>query len=97
MYDVDFGCAQAYFISVRLRVADNFSIVDFPRSVSIRMMDTSALFRREIFQQNNDMLIRCSFTLREPYFTKENYSPLKVFFDKVYSIINDVVLVKKID
>jgi hypothetical protein len=97
LYDVDFGCAQEYFISVRLRVADNFSIEDFPRGMSIRMTDTSALFRREIFQQNNDILIRSTFTLKNPYFARENYAALKAFFDKVYGIISEVILVKRIN
>jgi hypothetical protein len=95
LYDVDFGCAQSYQMSVYLQVPDNFSIEDFPKGISIRMQDSSILFRRETFQQNHELLIRTKFTVANPEFTRENYFALKSFFDKVYGIINDLILFKK--
>jgi len=96
-YDIDFGCTQSHFISMHLKVADNFSLEGFPKAMSIRMPDSSILFRREIFQQNNELLIRTVFTLHNSYFYKENYGAIKSFFDRVYAIINDLVLLKKND
>ena len=95
LYDVDFGCTQSYFMSLNLKVADNFSIEGLPKGISIRMQDSSILFRREIFQGNNELLIRNTFTINNSYFDKDNYSAVKSFFDKVYALINDQVLLKK--
>jgi hypothetical protein len=78
-----------------LKVADNFSIEGLPKGICIRMPDSSILFRRDIFQGNNQLLIRNTFTINNSYFDKENYSAVKSFFDKVYALINDQVLLKK--
>jgi hypothetical protein len=82
-------------MSINLKVADNFSIEGIPRGVSIRMQDSSILFRREIFQGNNELLIRNTFTINNSYFDKDNYLAVKSFFEKVYALINDQVLLKK--
>lgn len=95
LYDIDFGCRQSYFISIHLKTSDNFLIEDFPKRTSIRMEDSSILFRRDVFAENNEILIRATFTVNDSYFSKENYSALKVFFDKVYALINEEILLKK--
>jgi len=97
LYDIDFGCRQSYFMSIHLKTPDNFLIEDFPKRTSIRMQDSSILFRRDVFQENNEILIRATFTLNDSYFVKENYSAVKSFFDKVYALINEEILLKKKD
>jgi hypothetical protein len=95
--DIDFGCTQAYYMSIHLKTAENFAIEDFPKKVSIRMQDSSILFRREVFQEGHEILIRITFMLNAYYFTKENYRGVKSFFDKVYALINEEILLRKKD
>ncbi|HLY68759.1 MAG TPA: DUF3857 domain-containing protein [Puia sp.] len=95
--DIDFGCRQSYFMSIHLKTPDNFLIEDFPKRTAIRMQDSSIMFRREVFQENNEILIRATFTLNDSYFTKENYAAVKMFFDKIYALINEEILLKKKD
>ena len=94
--DIDFGCNQSYDILMRIKVPNNFSIEDLPKDVSIQKEDSSALFERSISKQSNNLLlIHDSFILKNAIFPKEDYPALKSFFDKVYTLINEEILLKK--
>jgi hypothetical protein len=93
--DIDLGSSQTYSMTIHLTVANNFSIESIPNAVSIRMADTSMAFKREVFQQENQLLIRTNFTINNYYFGKESYLGIKSFFEKVYALINEEILLKK--
>ena len=93
--DIDLGSSQSYFMTLHITVANNFSIESIPNSIFIRMTDTSMAFKREIFQQDNQLLIRTNFTINNSYFGKESYPGVKSFFEKVYALINEEILLKK--
>jgi hypothetical protein len=95
MHDIDFDCAKSYYMSFHLFIANNFSIEDLPKNISIRLPDSTIIFRREVFMGNNEILIRLNFKLNEFYFPKEDYRAIKTFFDKVYALINEEILFKK--
>lgn len=97
MYDIDFGCAQTYSTSMNVGVAANFTIDEVPKSISIRMSDSSILFKREIFSSGSQIVIRNSFTVNRSRFDKDEYSGVKSFFDKVYALINEQIILKKKD
>jgi Domain of Unknown Function with PDB structure (DUF3857) len=95
MHDIDFDCSKSYSMAMHLFVADNFSIEDLPKMTSIRLPDSAIFFRREVFMENNEILIRIKFVLNEFYFPKEDYRAIKIFFDKVYALVNEEILFKK--
>lgn len=53
------------------------------------------MFKREILSSGNQVLIRNTFTINRPLFDRGEYGGLKSFFDKVYGLINEEILLKK--
>jgi len=93
--DIDFGGSQEYSTSITIYIPPIFSIEDIPKSIFIHMEDSAVMFKREIVSGNNQLLIRNSFTINRPDFDKEEYSGLKTFFDKIYGLINEQIILKK--
>jgi hypothetical protein len=95
--DIDFGCNQSYDVRIRIKMPNNFSIEDLPKDISIQKEDSNVLFERTINKQSNSLVIHDSFILKSAIFPKDDYSSLKSFFDKVYVLINEEILLKKKD
>lgn len=93
--DIDFGCNQSYTTSIRLNISPVFNVEEIPNSVLIRTEDSSILFRRQFFSSGNQLLVRNTFTINRTVFDKDEYKGVKSFFDKVYILLQDQVLLKK--
>ena len=93
--DIDFGCNQSYTTSIRLNISPVFNVEEIPKSVLIRTEDSSILFRQQFFSAGNQLLVRNTFTINRAVFDKEEYTGVKSFFDKVYTLLQDQVLLKK--
>jgi hypothetical protein len=48
-----------------------------------------------IYSAGNQLLIRNTFTVNRALFVKEEYKGLKSFFEKVYALINEQVVLKR--
>ena len=93
--DIDFGCMQHFLTYIIIDIPDNFSVEEIPRSVLLRTSDTSISFRKDVSFENNQVGIRYNFELNNPLFTKDNYPGVKAFFDKIYGIIGEQILLKR--
>ena len=78
-------------------VPDNFTIDEVPKSRAIRMEDSSIFFSREVFVSGNQIMVRNTFNINRALFSKDEYGGIKSFFDKIYALINEQVIVKKKD
>jgi len=94
-YDIDFGCMQRFLTYMKINIPENFSIEEIPKSTLLRTADTSIAFRKDVSYANRQLDIRYYFELNSPLFTKENYAGVKDFFDKIYALINEQILLKK--
>lgn len=93
--DIDFGCNQSYSTSLRLNISPVFTVEEIPNSILIRTEDSSILFRRQFFSSGNLLLVRNTFTINRAVFDKEEYGGIRSFFEKVYALLQDQVLLKK--
>lgn len=93
--DVDFGASQGYETTMRFTLPAAFSVEEIPKTILLTLPDSSIMFSRQISVSNNQLLISNSFTIKKPSFGKDEYSGLKTFFDKVYGLINEQVVLKK--
>jgi hypothetical protein len=93
--DIDFGCLQHFLTYIIIDIPDNFSVEEIPKNVLLRTSDTSMSFRKDVSFENNQVGIRYNFELNNPLFTKDNYPGVKAFFDKIYGIIGEQILLKK--
>jgi len=94
-YDIDFVCSQSYKTSVRLLIPAGFTIDEVPKPGVIRTADSSMMFKKEYYYNENSIVIRTAFDLSRAEFSKEEYNAVHNFFDKVYAIISEQIVLKK--
>jgi hypothetical protein len=70
-------------------------VEDMPKSAFICMPDSAFMFRREIISSGNQLAISNSFTTKRAAFDKEEYRSVKSFFEKVYALMNEQVVLRK--
>lgn len=93
--DIDFGCNQYYANSIYINIPKNFSVEEVPKSIVIRTEDSAIIYNRQFYVTENAVVIRSSFELNYAQFGKENYPALKTFFEKVYALANQQIVLKK--
>ncbi|MEP7320220.1 MAG: DUF3857 domain-containing protein, partial [Panacibacter sp.] len=93
--DIDFGCNQYYSTNMHIMIPENFTVEEVPASKTIRMSDSSIIFKRAIFSTSDAVVIRNTFELNYYMFEKEGYPALKEFFKKIYALINEQIVLKR--
>ncbi|HRH49633.1 MAG TPA: DUF3857 domain-containing protein [Panacibacter sp.] len=93
--DIDFGCNQYYATNMHILVPSNFTVEEVPASKTIRMSDSSIVFKRSIFSTFDGIVIRNTFELNYYMFAKEEYPAVKEFFKKIYALINEQIVLKR--
>lgn len=93
--DVDFGSNQDFTTVLYLQLPKGFTVEHLPKSSLLRTVDSSMMFR-VIYDKSEDILmIKNVFELHRAVFDKEEYPGVKEFFDKVYGMIGQQVVIKK--
>ncbi|NNV56076.1 DUF3857 domain-containing protein [Limnovirga soli] len=93
--DIDFGSNQHFSNYLHFSMPDNFVLDELPRNKILRMADSSIVFTREIFKGNNELVVRNNFDLNNAIFAKEDYMAIKDFFEKIYSLFNEPLVLRK--
>lgn len=93
--DIDFGCKQKFITYILIKIPDNFIVEDYPKSTGIRTPDTSVYFRKDINIQDKQVAVRYNFELNNSLFAKESYPGIKEFFEKIYALMNQQIVLRK--
>jgi hypothetical protein len=93
--DVDFGCNQSMSTELRIKLPENFSVESLPGSTTLYKNDSSICFERKLSVEDRCLVISNSLTIKNTIYIKEDYGALKLFFDKLYVLTNEQVLLKK--
>jgi hypothetical protein len=93
--DIDMGSNQSYTMYLHLKISDEFDIDELPKNILVRSIDSSMLFKREIFREGNTIVFRNSFDIQRPIYSKEEYFGIKEYFKRIYEVINDRIVLKK--
>jgi signal peptidase I len=80
---------------LHLKISDEFDIDELPKNILVRSIDSSMLFKREIFREGNTIVFRNSFDIQRPIYSKEEYFGIKEYFKRIYEVINDRIVLKK--
>jgi Domain of Unknown Function with PDB structure (DUF3857) len=93
--DIDFGSSQSYFTEIRIKLPLNVSVEGLPKDIALFKNDSAMSFVRKIVIENNYLLIKNHFEIKRALFIKEDYSDVKLFFDKFYATLNDQIILKR--
>ncbi len=93
--DIDFGTGQSYSTKLVVSVPDNFAVEELPKPVFVHTADSGIVFKREIISTAGQVIVNNSININRASFTKEEYKTVKSFFDKIYALINEQVVLKR--
>lgn len=95
--DIDFGSNQHYFITLNLTIPENMEFESVPKNVLLINSDSTLFLQRNSAFENKSAMFRLIFEIRLPLFPKEEYPDIKEFYKKAFILMNDQIILRKVD
>ncbi len=92
---IDFSSMQYLKTSVLITLPDSYEIDHLPQNVRLRMSDSSILFERRIYQEQKKILFVNTMEVLYPLFSKEDYPGIKDFFNRLYAMVTEQIVLKR--
>ncbi len=93
--DIDLGCNQELVMKLNIEIPESFSIDHIPSNIQVRAPDTSFLYKRIVSTDSLRVFYYQQFEIKYPLFSKEQYAGVKEFFDRVYALMAEEIVLKK--
>jgi len=92
--DVDFGTTKTLLIAFNLEMPENFAIEQLPKNITFVKSDSTISLRRisDVNGSTVRSMIRVEY--KESQFPKEEYPYLKSYFDKMYELLNEPIIIQ---
>lgn len=94
--DVFYGANQNYEIVGNYFIPDGYRFDAVPRNETMIMPDSSIVFTRNYSVQSDLISVRISLSFRKPVFSIGEYDSLKEFYKKLFAMLNEQVVIKKL-
>jgi hypothetical protein len=95
--DIDFGCNQELTLSLNLDIPSNYQVDHLPKNIIVRAPDSSFFFRRRFSTDSSQIFLSQTFEIKRSVFDKEDYPAIKEFFDRVFALMAEEIILKKKD
>ena len=93
--DIDFGCNQQYNLILRLEIPPGFTVDFLPKNITVRAPDSSFFFRRSFSSDSDYVFFSQTFEIKQPVFFKEDYPAIQEFFNRVYHLMSEEIVLKR--
>jgi hypothetical protein len=95
--EIDFSCNQKYTQITKIILPPDMSVETAPKSIVIRMQDSSIVYTRKIYQRARYFWIENELMINRPAFSVEEYPGLRNFFKQVYKLLEEEIVLSKND
>ncbi len=93
--DIDFIYTRQYNLKAHFTIAPNFDFEELPKNIKMIMPDTGIIFERTIFREDNSISISYSYKILKSYYYNSEYEDLQVFYKKLYSMLEEPIVLKR--
>lgn len=93
--DIDFGCNQKQTLTLQLQIPTSFEIDHLPKNIIVRAPDSSFFFKRNISADSGHIYFYQTFEIMVPIFYKEEYPGVQEFFNRVYQLMSEEIVLKR--
>jgi hypothetical protein len=93
--DVFFGTNQVYQIVSSVKIPDGYTFDELPKNTKMTLEDNSLSITRMLLAQGNMLSARITLEFKRPYYTPQEYADLKEFYKKMYSLLDEQIVIKK--
>jgi hypothetical protein len=94
--DIDLGYRRNFSMSGVYKIPPGYKIERLPKSITIVMPDESIVFKRTVAQDNGTILVKYTVNHKKIIYYAEGYQDLRGFYKKMYELMNEKVILKKI-
>jgi len=95
-FNVDFGSDNNYAINGRYQVPAGYKVESIPKVVSLVMPDKSIVFKRMVDTEDNTVIVHYVINFKSAVFTPDQYTSLHDFYKKMYDMLNEQIVLKKL-
>lgn len=92
---IDFGCSQQIITSIQINFPSSYEIDHLPKNITVRAPDSSFLFKRAFNSNSSYILMQQVFEIRKPIFDKEAYDGIQSFFEHMYTLRAEEIILKR--
>ncbi|MDB4922753.1 MAG: hypothetical protein JWQ54_4736 [Mucilaginibacter sp.] len=93
---IDFGNLNSYSIKSLYKIPAGYKVESLPKGVSMSMPDTSITFKRIDAEEGGSILVRYLIDFKRAIFTADEYPGIHDFYKKMYEMLNEQIVLKKI-
>jgi hypothetical protein len=94
--DIDFGYNRTYAVTGHITIPDNYAFEELPKVPGIIMPDTSIVFMRHIFKEENTLSYKLTLEFRRPTYYASEYEDFREFYKQLFAMLNEQIVLKKI-
>ena len=95
--DVFFGANQSYSIVGNFEIPKGYVFEEMPKNIRMIMPDTSITMSRFTAVKENTLTTRVTLEFKKPVFTPEEYPYFMEFYKKLFAILNEQYVIKKME
>ena len=95
--DVDMGPNRQMTVTIVVNLPDSIKPEFVPGNILLRSEDSSILFERFNSIEQKRIVLKWVLDIRQGIFTKEEYPALKEFYKKLYALLNEQIVLKKLN
>jgi hypothetical protein len=95
--DIFYGAMQDYFLNAIVFLPEGYSIQELPQNIKMITPDTDIVFKRYSSFNNGMLNVQVSVQFNSPTYITDAYPDLKEFFKKMYAILNEKFVYKKMN
>ena len=93
--DIEFNYPQSYTLVGKVTLPDGYEFDDLPKSIKMIMPDSSITLQRLIQPGNGSIDFRISLDFFQSYYSANAYPLLQEFYKKLFTTLNEQIVIKK--
>ncbi|MCR8557544.1 DUF3857 domain-containing protein [Mucilaginibacter sp. BJC16-A38] len=94
--NIDFGFCNNYVVNASFKMPAGYKIDAMPANTTMSLPDGSINFKRVLAQEDGVVAARFVISFKRSTFLKEDYPGLHDFYKKMYEMLNEQIVLKKI-
>lgn len=93
--DIHFAYNRRIMLNTRIVIPESFQVEELPKSIQLIMPDSSISFIRSYYQEDNVITLRQTLEFNRPQFQAEEYPDFKIFYKKMFDLLNEQIVMRK--
>lgn len=93
--DVNFGARNVFYLNCLLTLEDGIEVESIPESLRLKLPEGEIEFRRRIVHEDNKLMINIQMSINHTYYSVDDYPMLVEFYKKLYSYLEEQIVLKK--